>query len=253
MANIILPPSVYNKTPAPHLSARYVHVDSERVVAAMQEHGFQVASVKTGGARPGQQTRSAATTRHVIDFRHPDMPQLGDGVPRILFVNSHDGSTKASALAGVFRFVCSNGLVVGNTLYREQLRHTGTAAETLVERMQALARNTAPLFAQIERWTRKQLTAPQRQDFARMAAHLRWADAGRFDVEDLLQVRRPEDDRGDLWTVFNRVQEATTQAIGLTGITRSGRSTTARPLDAALPNLKYNAQLWELAEEFAQL
>ena len=42
---IALPSSVFNKTPAAHLSARYVHVDSEQVVNAMVAEGFQVASL----------------------------------------------------------------------------------------------------------------------------------------------------------------------------------------------------------------
>jgi len=245
----LLPASVLNKLPAPHLSARYVHVDSGAVVQAMEAEGFQVASVQTSNRR----NVTTAFSRHMIDFRHPDMPRVGDAVPRIVFVNSHDGSTRASALAGVFRFVCSNGLVVGNTMYQEKLRHSGAAASTLVARMQALAKNTAPLFTQIERWSRVDMSAARSRDFAQMAAQLRWQDAGRFEVEDLLQVRRPEDDRGDLWTVFNRVQETTTQASGLTGLTRTGRITSARPLKEIGANLDYNSKLWELAEEFSTL
>lgn len=247
--NTVLPASVFTKVAAPHLSARYVHVDSERVVDAMVAEGFQIASVQTATSR----NANSAFGRHMIDFRHPDMPSIGDAVPRIVFVNSHDGSTRASALAGVFRFVCSNGLVVGNTMYQEKLRHSGAAATTLVERMQALAKNTAPLFTQIDRWSKVDMSAERRRDFARMAAQLRWADADRFTVEDLLQVRRPEDDKGDLWTVFNRLQETTTQGHGMEGLTRSGRVTTARPLKEIQSNLTYNAQLWELAEEFSTI
>lgn len=247
---LALPPSVFTKLAAPHLSARYVHVDSERVVDAMLAEGFQVASVQSANTRA---LAASVYGRHMIDFRHPDMPSIGDAVPRIVFVNSHDGSTRASALAGVFRFVCSNGLVVGNTMYQEKLRHSGTAATTLVERMQALAKNTAPLFAQIDRWSRVDMSVARRGEFARMAAQLRWNDAERFTVEDLLQVRRPEDDKGDLWTVFNRLQETTTQGNGLEGLTRTGRVTTARPLKEIQSNLTYNAKLWELAEEFSTI
>lgn len=247
---IALPSSVFNKTPAAHLSARYVHVDSEQVVNAMLAEGFQVASVQNTLGRSGAASQFG---RHMIDFRHPDMPVIGDAVPRIVFVNSHDGSTRASALAGIFRFVCSNGLVVGNTMYQEKLRHSGAAAATLVERMQALAKNTAPLFAQIDRWSHTDMSSARTREFARMAAQLRWGDADRFTVEDLIQVRRPEDDRGDLWTVFNRLQETTTQGHGLEGLTRTGRVTTARPLKEIQANLTYNAQLWELAEEFSTI
>lgn len=249
MNNLILPASVRATTVAPHLSSRYVRVDSGAVVDAMLERGFQVHSVNTQGPR----MRDPLHSRHVIEFRLPESPVVGGAVPRVLFGNSHDGSTTAYAMSGVFRFVCSNGLVVGSMYGKEYARHTGDAARDLVERMQALARNTAPLFQQIEGWSRQQLTAPQRKTYAQLAAQLRWGDAHRFEVKDLLQVRRAEDDAGDLWTTFNRIQEATTRGGDhLTGLTRSGRTTTARAINEPNASVKFNAQLWSLTDEFAQ-
>jgi hypothetical protein len=52
----------------------------------------------------------------------------GDGHPmalRLECVNSVDGSTRFRALMGWFRFVCSNGLVVGITTSDMQRRHVG--------------------------------------------------------------------------------------------------------------------------------
>ena len=51
-----------------------------------------------------------------------------DGHPmalRIECFNSVDGSTRFRALMGWFRFVCSNGLIVGVTSSDVRLRHTG--------------------------------------------------------------------------------------------------------------------------------
>lgn len=245
---LLLPPSVKQKQPAPHLSSRYVHVDSEAVIAAMMQEGFSVAKINSANPRK----RDVLYSRHTIDFRHPDMPAIGDAVPRIVFSNSHDGTSRASAVAGVFRFVCSNGLVVGNTYANEKVRHAGETAKELVARMQAIAKNTSPIFAQIERWSKIDMSESQRLDFARMAAMLRWGDPYRYAPESLLAVRREEDDKGDLWTVFNRVQEATTQG-GVVGFTRTGQTTTARPLTEISSNLKFNVALWNLAEEFADL
>ena len=239
-----LPASVRNSSPAPTLSDRYVPVDTMAVISAMEASGFVVASVQ-GAIRSNNEF-----SRHSVDFRHPDVPAIGDAVPRVLFVNSHDGSTRASALAGVFRFVCSNGMVVGSTYAQERTLHVGETARTLIERMQALAKNTAPLFKQIEHWQRKELSASAEWDFARFASHLRWGDAGRFPTSEVLKVRRGEDEGRDLWSVFNRVQENTTNA-GLLGATTTGRNTVSRPLQAVGANLLYNQQLWRLAEEFA--
>lgn len=241
-------PVILNKTPAPHLSDRYVLVDTEEVLRAMTAEGFTVASMKTTKSRK----TAGEYARHVIDFRHPDAPGIEGAVPRVLFSNSHDGSSRATAFAGVFRFACENGLVIGSVYAREIQRHSGAAAMDLVSRMQALAKNTAPLFAQIEKWQKKELTATQAENFAMLAAQLRWGDPYRFDTADLLAVRREEDDSNSLWHVFNRVQEATTKG-GAEGTTRSGRVTTARPLLAPASDITFNANLWTLAEEFAGL
>jgi hypothetical protein len=242
-----LPLAAFTQTAAPTVSDRYVHISTQRVVELMQEEGFTVAGTiaqKARGAGPAQ------FAKHVIDFRHPDVPAIGDSTPRFLFANSHDGSMRASVLAGVFRFVCSNGMVVGSTYANERVRHAGEAAHNIIERVRALARNTGPLFQQIESWQRKELSEAQRNEFARLAATLRWGDPHRFLPEEILQVRRPEDDKGDLWTVFNRVQEATTRG-GLEGVARTGRAVRSRPLTEVSTDLRFNEQLWKLAEEFA--
>lgn len=240
-----LPLAAYTQTPAPTLSDRYVHISTQRVVELMQEEGFTVANA------PGKKPRGPAEfAKHVIDFRHPDVPSIGDAVPRFLFANSHDGSMRASVLAGVFRFVCSNGMVVGSTYANERVRHAGQAAHDIIARVRAMARNTAPLFAQIESWQRKDLSLAQRIEFARLSSTLRWGDPHRFLPEDLLRVRRPEDDKGDLWSVFNRVQEATTRG-GVGGVARTGRAVRSRPLTEVGADLRFNEQLWKLAEEFS--
>ena len=64
-------------------------------------------------------------------------------------------------------------------------------------------------------------------------------------------VRRHEDDRGDLWTTFNRLQENTVRG-GIEGLSRSGRAATSRPLSDISRSVDYNAQLWQLAEEVAE-
>lgn len=247
-----LPPAIANKLPAPHLSSRYVHVDSGAVMEAMIAAGFVVAEVRSDAPR----SRDALFARHSIDFRRPGQKlgtlAVGDIVPRILFTNSHDGSSRASAIAGVFRLVCSNGMLAGSAYARESLRHVGDPVREMVGRMEAIANDVEPMFNQIERWQKKQLPLPRAREFARLASQLRWGDPHRFSVESILEVKRPEDDAGDLWTVFNRVQEATVRG-GMLGLTRTGRATRARELTAIGHSITFNQQLWSLAEEFAEL
>lgn len=240
------PLAINATSPSPTLSSRYEFVDTRAVIDRIAQEGWQVASATTASPR----RRNGLFAKHLIDLRHPDLAPINGAVPRLLFTNSHDGSSSARVLAGVFRFVCANGLVVGTTTGNVSVRHSGDAAADLIHRMQQLAKNTHQLYQSIDSWSRKELTRAQRHEFARFAAQLRWGDAGRFEPEDLLQVRRAEDDRGDLWTTFNRVQESTVRG-GIQGLSRSGRAATSRPLSDITRTLDYNSQLWALADEVA--
>lgn len=247
---VTLPRSVLTKTAHPKMSERYVHIDSEQVIELMAREGFHVATV----TKPKTRVGDPMYARHQIDFRREDWKNEGDirggYVPRMLYTNSHDGTTRASFMLGVYAFVCSNGMVVGSTYASESVRHAGESAADLISRMQALAKNTGPMFAQIGQWQRKQLTTPQAREFGRLASVLRWGDDQRFAVEDVLHVRRADDDRGDLWTTFNRVQENTVRG-GIVGLASTGRRATSRPMSEILATTKYNRDLWRLAEDFA--
>lgn len=242
-----LPASVLAAHAAPTMSSRYVHVNSHEVVRLMEAEGFYVAAAKTAAPR----ARDPMYARHSLEFRHQDAREVNGATPRVIFVNSHDGTTAATAMAGMYRFVCSNGLVVGQTMESVKQRHSGDAAYELINRMRSLAKNTEGLFGKIDQWSRKDLSKAQRHEFARYAAQLRWNDSGLFEPEELLRVRREEDDRGDLWTTFNRLQENTVRG-GLVGLSRSGRQATSRPLTDIQRDLTYNAQLWQLADELAE-
>ena len=243
----ILPASALATTAAPNVSERYQFISSSDIIERFADEGWRVETATVAAPRK----RDPLFAKHMIDFRHPDHEPVHGSVPRIILVNSHDGSSSARVLAGVFRFVCANGLVVGTTIGQETVRHTGDAAADLIHRMQQLARNTSKLYTQIDKWSKKDLTKSQRYEFARFAAQLRWGDAQRFTPEELLQVRREADDKGDLWTTFNRLQENTVRG-GMEGLSRSGRSATSRPLSDITRSVDYNAQLWQLAEEVAE-
>lgn len=244
----MLPRAITAAHAAPTVSSRYEFVDTREIIRRMADEGWRVASTTVAAPRK----RDPLFAKHMLDFRHPDLPEVQGSVPRLLVTNSHDGSSSARVLAGVFRFVCSNGLVVGNTVGAATVRHTGDAAADLIHRMQQLAKNTERLYSSIEKWSKIELSRERRHEFARYAAQLRWGDPHRFEPEDLLMVRRAEDDRGDLWATFNRVQENTVRG-GVVGLSRSGRAATSRPLSDITRSVEYNEQLWQLAEEVSEL
>lgn len=57
----------------------------------------------------------------------------GKQVPEIILLNSHDGSSSYQMLPGLFRFVCQNGLICGQTLGEVRVSHKGDVIEKVIE------------------------------------------------------------------------------------------------------------------------
>lgn len=243
-----LPIAALAAAPAPHTTERYAHIDSREVVRLMEQEGWHVAAASS--VRP--RTRDPLYAKHSIDFRHADAQPHFGAAPRVVFTNSHDGSSSAQALAGYFRFVCDNGLIIGRETARVRARHTGLGAATFVHDAQRLLGVLDAERRTFDTWTGIQLTAPQRAEYARLVGQLRWGDAYAYDAAALLSVRREEDDDGSLLTTFNRAQENTTRG-GLRGLNRNGRQIVSQPIASIDRDLHYNAQLWQLTEEFAEV
>jgi hypothetical protein len=242
------PLCVLSPEASPAMSDRYVHVNSMDVINAMTSEGFVVDSIKADNP----QKRDPRFVRHLIDFRLPNAPKIHDATPRILFTNSHNGRTKAHVLAGIFRFVCSNGMVVGDTTYSEHIRHAGDTARELIGRMIALSKNSAPLFEKIERWTHINIKPTEQLIFAQRAMELRFGESAKsYDLHDLLAVRREEDRGDDVWRVLNRIQENAVRG-GMIGRNANNRFVQSRGITGIANDLKFNQGVWELAEEFAR-
>jgi hypothetical protein len=243
-----IPQSFLANGASPRMSDRYAFVNTQRVIEAVADEGWKVHEIASLAPRKSEM---ALYSKHQVELRNPSLPQLNDNIPRLLFVNAHDGSSGARCLAGLFRFACSNGLVVGNTIGSFALRHTGDVATEVAFMLREMGKRVTQAQHVSEKWGKIQLDNGSINRFAEYAALLRWGDTDRFRASDLLRVRRAEDDGGDLWKVFNRVQENAARG-GLSGQSRNGRAMTSVPITGISRTNTFNADLWELAEEFAQ-
>lgn len=243
-------PAVAAPVAAPSRSERYKHVNTQDVVNALREVGFVVDRAHFTKTRKNG-SKDPLFAKHQVILRSTELGEYDGITPEFLVTNSHDGTSSLQLMQGAYRFICGNGLILGTTFAKENIRHSGKAAQEAIDRAVRMSRGTAKWLKQVEEWKRIDMTAGQRHEFARLASVLRYGDANRFNVDDILAPRRAEDDRGDLWTVFNRVQENTMKG-GMSGLATTGRRATARPLTEIAKASAFNADLWNLAEEFAE-
>ena len=99
------------------------------------------------------------------------------------------------------------------------------------------------------------LDAGESEVFARAALTLKYDDPAKpapITETQILMPRRTDDDRRDLWSVFNRTQENLIKG-GLRARAANGRRHSTRPVQGIDQNLRLNRALWLLADGMRQL
>ena len=231
------------------MSSRYAQFRTTDALAIAADNGYY----PVDAAQPKAKKRNPEFVKHMIVLRHESViADGGDTVPQVLLYNSHNGRTTFRMHVGLYRFVCSNGLVAGEDLYAFALRHNLDAAKQVGDFLSGIIGHANDLSNVIDVWSRKQLTEGQSVGFARRAAELRWGErGGTYEPRALLEARRDDDDGNSLWQVFNRVQEATVKG-GVNGVSSNkARAVKSRPLTEIQSNIEYNRQLWNTAAALA--
>ncbi len=97
--------------------------------------------------------------------------------------------------------------------------------------------------------------AGESEGFARAALTLKYDEPDRpasTTETQILMPRRTDDDRRDLWSVFNRTQENLIKG-GLRARAATDRRQSTRPVQGINQNLRLNRTLWLLADGMRQL
>ena len=202
--------------------------------------------------------------KHMITLEHPKYKVEGsEEYPQILLTNSHDGGNAFSLSAGIFRLVCSNGLVIKTEDYgTARLVHKGYSFEAVQKLVKEFEKTMGEVLTKITAMKKVELTKAQQIEFAKKAALLRFTAKSYnednisdvVDIDDLLNVERKEDAGNGLYEVFNRVQESIVQGKYLyasSGKVKDADTKTrkARPIKNFKQSINVNKKLSELAFE----
>jgi hypothetical protein len=235
-------PSVFTTDKAPHLSDKYVQTPTSRVVEDLINLGWQVTKVQEVKSR-----KYKGFQKHIVVFRNPNIMIKGkdgdDAFPQILLTNSHDGRAAFNFRVGIFRLICSNGLVVADAEFSNvSIRHINYTFESLQTKVNELISKLPNLVRKINLFKSTQLNELQIQEFASKAIQLRTKQ--RVNIMDIIVADRPQDAGNDLWVVFNRVQE---KILG--GSYKAGNRK-ARSVKNFQKDIQINEQLFQLAESY---
>ena len=243
-------PSIFAPGPMTGLSTRYTFVSTTEIVAGLRDKGWLPVNVKQ------QRPRSALRfgfQKHQIRFRLAEQMQtLDEWNAELVLTNSHDAGCAYVLRVGIYRRLCSNGLVASDESFEAiRFRHAGLQASEVVQGSYRILDYLPAIGAVIDRFRNRLLTDHETLRFAEGALTLRYGTRDQAPIEPrtLLTPRRHEDESHDLWTAFNRTQEHLTRG-GLSDNKRdrAGKLRTLRALRGIDSKITLNKALWNLAE-----
>jgi hypothetical protein len=241
-------PAVFATGADERLSNRYTFVPSEPILTGLMSAGFLPVEARQASARRG----SPVHARHVVRFRPRFATvQLRDSVAEIVYLNSHDGTSAYQLRMGLFRVVCTNGLIVSRGAFPAfYVSHRGNIVDEVIASALKVAERFENLAGTVERMEQRRLFKDEQLTFAERALALRFPEAAHSGMQpsQLLVCRRAEDVGDDLWRVYNRCQEHLLRG-GLSRRCSSGRLTRTRGISSIRRDVELNGQLWDLATQ----
>ena len=238
------------------LSKHYSFVPTTKVVDDLRSMGWECVDAKQVKAR---KKATNGYQKHMLTFEHPDYKVDGaTEYPQLLLTNSHDGGNAFTLSAGIFRLVCSNGLVIKSEDYGDaRLVHKGYSFDAVQKLVTDFTAEIDTALTKVTAMKRTQLTTDQIIAFAKQAALLRFKGNSYnednigdvVELDELTESTRVEDAGNGLWEVYNRVQESLIN--GYYHYKVGTKSRKGRTIKSFKQNIDVNKKLSEIAFELA--
>ena len=244
-------PLVFADAPTnPDVSKRYLFVNTETIIDDLEKLGWLPVQA---AQRKSRKEGSTIFSKHMVAFQNPNIKITSedgdDAYPRILLTNSHDGMQAFKFSVGIFRLVCSNGLVVADEKFSEfKIKHKGYSFAELRNVVKQAVKDLPNRVQVMNDMKNRILTEDEKRKMALDAMLIR---AGvkelQYDEEtltDILEPKRKADKGNDLWRVFNVIQEKITQGdfhAALTG----AKVRKVRKIKSFEKDLKVNKELFK--------
>ena len=201
-------PSIFADAAHNRTSSRYCFLPTSAILEGMAGEGWLPVAAQEQTVR--ERTREGFQ-KHMLRFAHrDDLALTGGERAEIVLLNSHDRSSAYQLHAGIFRFVCMNGLVLcDETFTRTSIRHQGFKPSMVIEATLEIADRIPEIMDGIQSMKSRTLTDGERGAFAEAAAIVRFGDLEKAPVHPalLLNPHRAGDSGADVWRTLNVVQE----------------------------------------------
>jgi len=245
-------PSIFAEHPSEAVSNRYTFIPTTRVIDVLGAQGWlPVKAEQCKVRRPG----NLDFTKHMIRFQNSQVGEIdGEEVPEIILTNAHNAVAAYCLSVGIFRFVCSNGLIVADATFASiKIRHSGFTDDAIIEATARVADSVPKLGATVRTMKQIELSSDEQLAFAKSAKLLKFDEDAPVDPAKLLTSRRSTDEAPSLWNSYNRVQENLVRGGIRTFDKETGRRNKTRAITSINEDSRVTKALWTLAAEMARI
>lgn len=253
-------PVAFYETPSnPKVSERYVHANTATVINDMAKLGWYPVDAKQ---KRVQKNSNGIRSYHMVVFQNPDIKVYKDNeveaFPRIILTNSHDGFNSFRFMVGLFRCVCSNGLIVSDGEYTDfSIRHMNYTFEDLRDLVKQVIANLPKQINLINDMKNTMLTNAQKYNLAiemlnirKNATEEKKIDYSTETLDEILAAARKEDEGNSLWNVFNVLQEKLIKGGTKVEAGKKNKRSKLRAVKSFVSDMNLNAKMFEVAKEY---
>ena len=245
-------------------TGKYKKQDSTKIIEILSANNFELKETSYGIPRNKEKL---GYQKHIMIFTRPDLQINEENSLQLLVTNSHDGSCSVKFDLGIFRTVCANGLVVGDSLFSNRVKHIGDRFEDRINlTLQRVLEMVPTIRNMVKLMMDTTLRSDQVLEFVKKAVNIRLKGIDNIkaiDYNTVAKVRRLADQKTDLYTIFNVIQENVikggikyqTEKITVNEFNEETevvkRNHTCRQIKGIDALLSTNKALWDTAMSFA--
>lgn len=244
-------PSIFAEGPSPLVSNKYQFIKTSDVLESLSTLGWNPREMSEVKAR---KPHTKGFQKHLVRLSNPEFKTInvGDEVPELVLTNSHNGKNSFSFRIGIYRMVCSNGLIIPTEEFTNvTVKHVGSMGSQIKEIIEKMSGSFSDVYSDISRMKSRKMSTREISDFAKGAANLRSSTLSEritSHIEGVVSPQRNSDEGDDLWRIFNRAQENLMQGNFETKTKKGKRKgTSIRSIDKGI---KMNEDLWNLAKTY---
>lgn len=232
---------------------KYQKISTLSMIESLAQHGWEVMDV--------QAKTHTKNTKHMVKFTNKELLDSNktgvsnDIMPQLIMINSFNGESAFKFMVGWYRFICLNGLIVGNSISEYKVTHTGNALKKVTDITDYTLETMATSYKQICEWKNTFISDDKVSDYGNYVytkvLGVKDTSLLPYNCLPVTMANRAVDKANDLWTLFNCAQEnITTGGFYIpSNHTRNGFRLT-RPIKSLDKTIKLNRLLWDVTEQY---